>query len=205
MYRVSRLDALRASVARLIAPPALLHDRLHICGLIRVREVPFATEDEWRMWWLCERDSRGRIIRPARMSDREKARYTVAESPNILVSGGITQVLNYVGSQSGNSIGFAQYFAVGNIGITQVTSADTSVAGEYFRAVPSTASVSGTQQDISVFAGTTQANGSITNAGLFGNGATSTLGSGTLMTHSLFQYTKTNSNAVTFDYLLSYV
>lgn len=129
----------------------------------------------------------------------------MAEKANILVSGGITQVLNYVGASGGNSTGFAQQFAVGNIGILQVTSADTSVAGEYFRAAPSTASVSGTQQDISVFAGTTQANGLITNAGLWGNGASGTLGSGTLMTHSLFQYNKTNAVAVSFDYLLSYV
>lgn len=204
MHRLQKqLEFIRMRAAR---PPALLlRERLHICGLIRARAVPFETEDEWRFWWLCERDLSGKIIGPARMSDREKERYTVAESPNILVSGGITQVLNYVGSASGNSTGFAQQFAVGNIGVNQVTSADTSVAGEYFRAAPSTASVSGTQEDISVFAGTSQANGSITNAGLFGNGATSTIGSGTMVTHSLFQYLKTNANAVTFDYLLSYV
>lgn len=203
MQRLQRqLEYIRTRTTR---PPALLREQLHMCGSIRAREVPFATAEEWRYWWLCERDLSGKIIGPARMSDREKDRYTVAERPNILVSGGITQVLNYVGSSSGNLTGFAQYFAVGNIGINTVTSADTSVAGEYFRAAPSTASVSGTQQDLSVFAGTTQANGSITNAGLFGAGATGTIGSGTMMTHSLFQYNKTNANAVTFDYLLSYV
>jgi hypothetical protein len=207
MHRLQKhLDFIRARSRAALAPPALIiSDRFHICGLIRAREIPFETEAEWRQWWLCERDLSGKILRAARMSDREKDRYTVAQSANILVSGGITQVLNYVGSGSGNATGFAQYFAVGNIGINQVTSADTSVAGEYFRAVPSTASVSGTQQDISVFAGTSQANGTITNAGLFGAGATSTIGSGTMVTHSLLQYSKTNANAITFDYLLSYV
>ncbi|HET8911205.1 MAG TPA: hypothetical protein VFN23_07070 [Ktedonobacteraceae bacterium] len=198
------IEQARLRAAQAIAPPALLQDKIHICGRIRAREVPFESEAEWRFWWLPERDSVGKIIRPARMLDREKERYTVAESQNILVSAGITQVLNYIGSTSGNATGFAQYFAVGSTGLAQVESNDTIVAGEYFRAVPSLASISGVQQDISVFAGTTQANGNITNAGLWGNGATSTLGSGVLMTHSLFQYTKSNSSAVTFDYLLSY-
>jgi hypothetical protein len=139
------------------------------------------------------------------MSEEEKERYTVAENCNILVSSGITQLLDYLGSTSGNATGFAQYFAVGDIAISQITSADTSVAGEYFRAVPSMSAVSGVQQDLSTFAGTTQANGTITNAGLFGNGATATLASGTLMTHSLFNYPKTSANAITMDYLLNYV
>src|SRR5579885_508893 len=194
------IDKHRARLARAIAPPALFvpGERLHICGRIRVREVPFETEAEWARWWLCERNLSGEVIGPARMSDREKERYTVVEASNILVASGISQVLNYVGSTNGNATGFAQYFAVGNIVITQVFSNDTSVAGEYFRAAPSLSAVSGVQQDISVFAGTTQANGSITNAGLFGNGATATLNSGTMMTHSLFSYLKTSSNAVTF-------
>lgn len=194
----------RARLARAIQPPAL-HDNLHINGLIRARAVPFETREEWEHWWLGEFDARGRMIRPPRMSEKEKERYTVAEAPNILVSSGITQVLNYVGSASGNATAFAQYFAVGNIAIAQLNSNDTSVAGEYFRAAPSLSTVSGSQIDVSTFFGSTQGNGSITNAGLFGNGATSTIASGTLMTHSFFQYTKVNGVAITADYLLSYI
>lgn len=198
------INKIRLRAAQTIAPPALITDKIHICGLIRAREVPFNSEEEWRKWWLPERNLSGTVIKPARMSDKEKERYTAAESPNILVSSGITQVLNYIGSTSGNTTAFAQYFALGSIAIAQVLSNDTSLSGEYFRAAPSLASVSGVQQDISMFAGTTQANASITNAGLWGNGATSTIGSGTLYTHSLFQYIKTSANAVTFDYLISY-
>lgn len=197
------LNRLRARLARAIAPPAL-HDKIHISGLIRARAVPFETREEWIKWWLPERNEAGQMMRAARISDREKERYTVAESSNILVAAGITQVLTFIGSSSGNSTAFAQYFALGNIGLTQVESSDTSVAGEYFRAIPSLASVSGVQQDLSVFAGTAQANGTITNCGLFGVNATATLASGTLMTHSLFSYGKINTLAVTFDYLISY-
>lgn len=202
-----RIDAWRARIAQAIAPPALLRDTLHVNGLIRVREIPFETEAEWRYWWLPERNLSGRIIRAARMSDREKERYTAAEAPNILVSGGITALMTYLGYGSGTVVSpsfFSQYFAVGNITLNQVQSNDTSVAGEYFRAVPSLASVSDVQQDLSTFFGSTQGNGSITNAGLFGVNATATIGSGTLMTHSQFTYTKVNGTPITADYLLSY-
>lgn len=207
----ARINAIRARAALTLAPPALKTrilvpgEKLHICGLIRAREVPFETEAEWAYWWLCERNLSGKIIRPARMSDREKERYTVAACENILVSSGITQVLNYIGSTSGNSTGFAQYFAVGNVAISSVQSNDTSVAGEYFRAVPSAANVTGVQIDLSTFFASGSGNGSITNAGLFGNGASGTLGSGTLFTHSPFAYTKLNGTPITADYLLQYV
>ena len=189
---------------RVLVPPALT-ESMHINGRIRVRELPFDSPEEWRYWWLGEFNSAGQMVRAPRMSEREKDRYTVAESRNILVSSGITQLLTYIGSNSGNSTAFAQQFAVGNTAISQVNSNDTSVAGEYFRAAPSASNVSGVQLDLSTLAGTSQANGVITNVGLFGNGATSTIGSGTMTTHSLFNYNKTSSNSVSFDYLLSYV
>lgn len=202
-----RLDRVRLRLAQAIAPTPsalLITDSIHICGLIRAREVPFETREEWRKWWLGEFDARGRMVRPPRMSEKEKERYTVAEAENILVSSGITQVLNYVGASAGNATGFAQYFAVGNISIPSVSSGDTIVSGEYFRAIPSTSNVTGVQIDVSTFFGPTQGNGVITNAGLFGNGATATLASGTLMTHSLFSYTKVNGTPITSDYLLNY-
>ena len=103
-----RIERARIRALLLLAPPALKTllvsgEKLHVNGLIRARAVPFDTLEEWRYWWLCEQDSKGKVIRPARMSEREKDRYTVAEAPNILVSSGITQLLNYVGSQTGNS------------------------------------------------------------------------------------------------------
>lgn len=203
----ARIQQWRAHLAQALAPPALssLKESIHLCGLIRARAVPFESREEWAHWWLGEFNEQGQMLRAPRISEREKDRYTVAEAPNILVSNGITQVLNFVGSASGNSTGFAQWFAVGNISLAEVTSGDSSIAGEFFRGQVSQASISGTQQDLSTFVGTTQGVGNITNVGLFGNGATSTLGSGTMMTHSLFQYNKPSGVAITYDYLLSYV
>ena len=49
---------------------------------------------------------------------------------------------------------------------------------------------------------TSQGNGLLTNAGLFGVNATATLNSGTLMTHTLYAYNKPNGQAVSNDYLI---
>ncbi len=171
-------------------------------GLIRARAVPFDSEEEWRYWWLPEIKD-GKIIRPARMSDQEKDRYTVAEARNILTSNGIGAVLGYIGSSSGSTEQFAQQFAIGDIAINSVSAGDTSLAGEIFRAAPSLSNITGVQIDLSTFIGSTQAAGNWTNVGLFGNGATSSSGSGTLMTHSLFTYTKVNGTPVTVDYLIT--
>lgn len=198
-----RIDEWRMLAAQRIAPPAL-REKIHVCGLIRAREVPFATEEEWKYWWLPERNESGKIIRLARMSEREKERYTAAEAPNILVDDGITQVLSYIGSATGNATGFAKYFAVGNISITEIKSNETSLANEYYRVAPATSNISGVQIDISSFFGASNGNGNITNAGLFGGSATATLGSGTLMTKSLFKYSKVDGTPIVIDYLISY-
>jgi hypothetical protein len=85
-----------------------------------------------------------------------------------------------------------------------VNPGDTSLATELYRAVPSTATVSGNTVDISTFFGTSQGVGTLTNCGIFGNGATSSANSGTLETHALLNnYVKDNSHTVTFDYLIT--
>lgn len=200
------INKLRMRLAKLIAPPALQIQgaNIHICGHIRVREVPFETEEEWRRWWLPECSENGKILLPARMSEGEKERYSVADSTNILVESGIGQLLTYIGSTTGNTTAFAKYFAVGNVNITEVNSNDTSLANEYYRVAPSTSNVNDVQIDISSFFGASNGNGDITNGGLFGGSATATLGSGTLMTKSKMKYTKVDGQAVTFDYLISY-
>lgn len=179
-----------------------LYEQLHFSGVIRARVPPFETREEWAYWWLPEMVG-GKIVRVARMSEREKERYTVYEARNMLMLAGRTQILTYIGSNNGNSTGFAQYFAVGTFPINKLTAGDTSLQGELFRAIPSTSAISGTQIDVSTFFGSSQAVGTYTNAGLFGNGATGTSGSGTLMTHSLYAYTKPNTNPLVNDYLIT--
>jgi hypothetical protein len=85
--------------------------------------VPFADEAEWRHWWpgaFQIINSVKVMTRPARMSEREKDRYTVAEISNIPAAAGITRLLLSVGPQNGRSTGFAPYLAFGDGGSSTV-------------------------------------------------------------------------------------
>ena len=164
-------------------------DALFVTGIIKARALPHGCElSDFLNWW-------------PRVSEHDRDLWTVYEHKNMLTTTGRNQALTYLGSSTSTTLGFAQYFAVGNFGINTVSPGDSSVQGEFFRAVPNT--ITGTQVDISTFFGPTQGVGLITNAGLFGINATSTSGSGTLMTHALYNYTKPSGTPVTFDYLIN--
>jgi hypothetical protein len=172
-------------------------------GIIKIRRLPEDwTPEQYAYWWLPETNGRGKIIRPARMSEREKERYQVAEAHNQIMNAGRTAVLSYIGSASGSTTQWAQYFAIGTGAISAVNPTDTSLSNEVFRKAPATFSVSGTSVDINIQLATTDANVVMTNAGLFGNGASSTIGSGSLFTHALFSYSK-GSYGVSIDYVLN--
>lgn len=170
-------------------------------GYLRFHNVPFESEAEFKYWWLPERDREGRVIREPRMSKQEKERYFDRIFENTLTSGGRSVVLSQMGSPSSPPL-FAAYFSVGSGFVAATSALDTAVVTEYFRKAPSGFTVSGSQVDISIFLGTSEGNGTITNAGFYGGaGVTSTLGTGVLCTHTLFNYVK-GSISVTVDYVL---
>lgn len=177
----------------------------NFAGHIRIREVPFETREEFEKWWLPERNSSGVIVARARMSEHDKDRYTALEARNLLTSNGRTQILGFIGTPTyiSSQTPFAQWFEVGTYPFTKPSAGDSTVPGALARVTPSSAIVTGTQIDISNFFASGAANGTWTNAGLWGNNATATLGSGTLMTHSAFAYPKTAANSITTDYLIN--
>lgn len=179
---------------------------LKVQGIMRFRRIP----DDWseatyRYWWLPEwNEDHTKIIRPARMRAKEKERYTVEEFHNILTTQGRTYILTYMSSSTPNTPAWAQYFAVGTFPLTAVSPGDTDVQTEIFRAAPNTVTITGTQLDLATLIGGASAVGILTNAGIYGVAATSTTGSGTLMTHALLNsFNKTNGPAYTVDYLLN--
>lgn len=165
---------------------------LCIEGILRFRTIPPEwTPEQYTRYW-CP------------MSERQRDRYTVHETHNLLTNAGRTLLLTYIGSASGSTTAFAQYFSVGTGSYLNVAPSDTSVSGENFRVAPSSTTISGTQIDIQSQIGSSQAVGTLTNAGLFGNGATSTLGTGTLYTHALINnFVKANGAAYSVDYLIN--
>lgn len=172
-------------------------------GIIRVRRLPDGwSTDDYQKWWLPTTDGKGKILVPARMSEREKDRLGVAEAKNQIMNAGRNNVLSYIGSPSGSTTQWSQYFAVGTGGITATSPMDTALSNEVFRKIPASFAISGTQVDINIQFGTTDAQFAYTNAGLFGGGASSTLNSGTLMSHALFVFTK-GAFSISCDYLVN--
>ena len=172
-------------------------------GIIRVRRIPSEwTEADYRYWYLPETDKHGKIIRPARISDYEKQQMQISEHSNAIMNQGRTQVLSYIGSPNGSTTAWAQYFAIGTGSITATSPTDTSLANEIWRKAPTSFSVTGTLVDINIQMATTDAQAVFTNCGIFGNGASSTLGSGSLLTHALFSFSKGNI-AISVDYIVN--
>ncbi len=179
---------------------------LRVTGIVRFRRIPDDwSEEDYRHWWLPEWNNDGtKIIREARMTPRDKDRWTVHEVKNILTTSGRTEILTYLSSTAANTPAFAQQFALGTGTINQVSPGDSLLQGEIFRAAPNTATITGTQLDLATLIGSTQAVGTLTNAGLFGISATSTTNSGTLMTHTLLNnFSKASGQTYTADYLLN--
>lgn len=172
-------------------------------GIIRIRRIPDSwSESEYREWWLPTTDNRGQIIRPARISEREKQAMQIGEFHNAIMNAGRTQILTYMGSLTGSSVPWGQYFAIGTGAITATSPTDTALSNEIFRKQPTSYSVNGTEVDLNIQLAATDAEATFTNAGIFGNSATSTLGSGSLLTHALFSFTKGNF-AISVDYVVN--
>jgi hypothetical protein len=160
------------------------------CGIVKVRELPDGcTEEDFKAWW------------PA-LSEQERERYTACEHHNILTLSGFTQLLTYISSGNATTLGFSQFFSVGTFPIITVQAGDTGVSGEIYRSAPTSQSIVGNQLTLSTYFAPSQAVGTYTNAGLWGVNATGTANSGTLMTHTLYNYPKSSSQAISNDYII---
>ena len=164
-------------------------ESLHIEGLLRIYEVPEddALQHAWHRLTLSEKAREGHLV---------------VEAHNLITSAGRTQLLTFTGSNS-TTTAWAQYYAVGTGAIYSVQASDIALATELFRAVPASFTVVGNGVTVTTNFTAAQAVGTYTNAGVFGNGATGTAGSGTLMTHLLYSYTKSNTQPIVSDYLFS--
>lgn len=165
-----------------------MNSTLHIEGYLRIREIPPEwSENDFKHWW-------------ARMTEKEKDRWTVWEGKNLITNQGRNQILEFIYFSAGGVNAFSQQFSVGTGTIYTVQPSDTTIAGELARVAPSATSLVGNTTTISSTFSTSQGNGTWTNAGMWGNVATSTLGTGNLFTHLLCSFTKTSASAITCDY-----
>ena len=175
---------------------AQIEENAMVVGRIKTYLLPPISEAEYAAWW-------------PKLREAERERYLVSDVPNIVTQNGRTQILTYVGNGSinagliGNINPFAQYFSVGIGLIATLSAGDVTVNGEIFRAAPSAAIISGNAVALSTFFGSGSANGTYTNCGFYGVGATATLGTGTLLTHALYSFVKTSANSLTTTYIVN--
>ncbi len=101
--------------------------------------------------------------------------------------------------------GQVTYFAVGTgtvSGANVPTIGDTKLHTELFRKQISVRSSSGATASFRIFFNTSEANGSITEIGLFGDAASATADSGVLFARAAESITKTSSETLTIDWSL---
>lgn len=184
-----------------------MSDTFRIKGIVRASEIPQEWSlDDFKYYWCDLHDADGNLIRRAAMRERERLKYAVYEAENLITTNGINNILTMLSSSPGSGMFFSQILSLGNGAISGVSRADTSVAGEgglsNNRKAAAGFSITGSQTDIAFVYPGTDGQGALTNIGLYGQGANTTDGTGTLQTHALYSYSKPNAT-VTFDYLLT--
>jgi len=195
----------------------MMHEIIPIHGTLSLHKIPDSwTPLEFEYWWCPVTDRFGHILQEARISDEAKAnRLVQAPIENMLTNAGITLWLaNNSASGQGNMYPFSQILSVGNGSFTGATRTATSVSGDGFtsgaRKAPVSNSQVGFQSTIVFNFASGDAVGSWTNCGLYGYNtsspanATTTTGTGTLMTIAPFTFTKgASAYAVNYVFLLS--
>lgn len=190
-------------------------DTIGIHGIITLHEIPDWTDEEFKYWWCPATDMFGHILRHARISDEAKAQRIVLRSENILTNTGIALFLNDISvTGQGSMYPFSQILSVGNGTFTGATRALTGVSGDGFgtnsRKATASFAVTGFSTTITTNYASGDANGTWTNIGFYGfntntaQNATTTAGTGSLMTIAPFPFTKgATAYAVNYVFLLS--
>lgn len=185
-------------------------------GIITIHKIPDEwTDEDFKRYWCPLTAPNGQILQPARISDEVKRAWMVPLSngelyaKNLITNNGISQLLTNHGVQAQASMQpFSQILSMGNGAITGVTRADTSVAGDGFatgaRKAPASHANTGFSVTVTTNFLSTDAVGTITNLGFYGGGsATTTTGTGTLLSHALFNFVK-GSTAYALNYAFLY-
>lgn len=119
---------------------------------------------------------------------------------NLIVTAAKNAVaLGLSGQGSGSGAGQITYCAVGTSNTTPVVG-DTSLNAELYRKLVSVRSVNNNVAQFQTFYNQNEANGTLKEAGLFGDAATTTPGSGTLYAHTLIDRTKSSSDTLTLTW-----
>lgn len=190
-------------------------DTIGIHGIITLHDIPSDwTDEEFQYWWCPVTDEFGNVLQPARISDEAKAQHIVMRRENMLTNTGVALYLtNNSVSGQGSMNPFTQILSVGNGAFTGATRTLTAVSGDGFgtncRKAPASNSTVGFQSTIIFNYAAGDAVATWTNLGIYGystagsQAATTTAGTGALMTIASFPFVKgASSYAVNYVFLL---
>lgn len=200
-------------------------NRKAIEGIVKIREIPSdCSEADFQAWWPRltekERNRRNAGIGVPRMRFNlwtRRMEWTgeyrqEEEAHNLITNLGITALLQLIDfGLTAQLHPYQQIMSVGNVPLSGVTRADTAVPGDAFvasaRKVPTAHSEVGFQGTHSTLYGATDAVATWYSAGWYGynfamsQDATTTGGTGALMTHVMLLFVKPNTTAYTLDYV----
>lgn len=121
---------------------------------------------------------------------------------NMVVTAGKNSIADHIQGTTANNKGIITYCAVGT-GTNAPALSNTHLQTELFRKLVSVRSVSGNQAVFQTFFTTSEANGTLREAGLFGDDASGTPDTGTLFCRTNITRTKTSSDTLTFLWTLT--
>lgn len=187
-------------------------DSLTIHGHISLYEIPARWSDEdFKYWWCPQTDTHGQILVPARISDETKKTCLVKPpQENLVTNVGLALLLaNMSVTGQGSMEPFFQILSIGGGATTGISRTTTSVAGDGFsRKAPASYSVTGFSTTIVTNFASGDALGIWTNLGIYGysvagvQNATTSAGTGALMTIALYSFNK-GSSAYAMNYVLT--
>lgn len=121
---------------------------------------------------------------------------------NLITTVGKNSIADGLRGTIDNNKGIITYCAVGTDSTAPVPG-NTILGAELFRKLISVRSVSGNIATFQTYFTTEEANGSLREAGLFGDAASGTIESGTLFAHVAINRTKTSNDTLTLNWSIT--
>ena len=121
---------------------------------------------------------------------------------NLVTTAGKESIADGLRGTTANNKGIITYCALGT-GIVAPTEGDVDLGTEIFRKQISVREVANNIATFRTFFTTSEGNGALREAGLFGDDADATTGSGTLFCRALINRTKTSSDTLSFAWTVA--
>lgn len=140
---------------------------------------------------------KGKVL--LQMQDIRTGKITDGLFDNMVVTAGKNSMADALRGTESNNKGIITYCGLGTSAVAPALG-NTQLGAELFRKLVSVRSVSGNVATFQTFFTTSEAVGTLREAGLFGDAATATINTGTLFCHVAINRTKTSNDTLTLTW-----